>query len=186
MTTAGPTSTSPSDSTAAILYRNNRDGTFTDVALESGTAYNEHGNSTGRDGRGDRRRQRRWAARPVEDALRRRHPSLYRALGKGLFEDVAVACRPRRAEPVRRMGRRASRFRQRRLADVLYVTGHVYPEVERVLPSTRIAARRWSSATSAAAGSKTSRPRAAAATASHRAGARRSATSTTTATSTSW
>jgi hypothetical protein len=31
-----------SDSTASILYRNNRDGTFTDVAVESGTAYNEH------------------------------------------------------------------------------------------------------------------------------------------------
>ena len=27
------------DSTAAILYRNNRDGTFTDTALESGSAY---------------------------------------------------------------------------------------------------------------------------------------------------
>ena len=32
-----------SDSTAAILYRNNRDGTFTDIAVESGTAYSEHG-----------------------------------------------------------------------------------------------------------------------------------------------
>ena len=31
------------DSTAAILYRNNRDGTFTDVAIESGTAFSEHG-----------------------------------------------------------------------------------------------------------------------------------------------
>src|SRR5205085_8379490 len=32
------------DSTAAILYRNNHDGTFTDVAIESGAAYNDNGN----------------------------------------------------------------------------------------------------------------------------------------------
>ena len=33
------------DSTASTLYRNNKDGTFTDVSLESGTAYNEDGNA---------------------------------------------------------------------------------------------------------------------------------------------
>ena len=32
-----------SDSTAAILYRNNHDGTFSDVALQSGTAFSENG-----------------------------------------------------------------------------------------------------------------------------------------------
>jgi hypothetical protein len=31
------------DSTPSILYHNNRDGTFTDVALEAGVAYNEDG-----------------------------------------------------------------------------------------------------------------------------------------------
>src|SRR5204862_687054 len=31
------------DSTASILYRNNHDGTLTDVALEAGCAYNEDG-----------------------------------------------------------------------------------------------------------------------------------------------
>ena len=61
------------DSTAAILYRNNRDGTFTDVAVESGIAYSENGiprrawawpsaTSIG-DGRLDR----------AQDAFRRRH-----------------------------------------------------------------------------------------------------------------
>ena len=40
-----------SDSTAAILYRNNRDGTFTDVALQSGTALQRAGQPAGRDGR---------------------------------------------------------------------------------------------------------------------------------------
>ena len=44
-----------SDSTAAILYRNNRDGTFTDVALESGAAFSEHGNPQAGMGAGRRR-----------------------------------------------------------------------------------------------------------------------------------
>jgi enediyne biosynthesis protein E4 len=33
------------DSTAAILYRNNRDGTFTDAAMSSGVAYGEFGSA---------------------------------------------------------------------------------------------------------------------------------------------
>ncbi|MEE8268197.1 MAG: VCBS repeat-containing protein, partial [Gemmatimonadales bacterium] len=33
------------DSTAATLYRNNRDGTFTDIGVESGVAYSEFGNA---------------------------------------------------------------------------------------------------------------------------------------------
>jgi len=33
------------DSTASTLYRNNHDGTFTDVAIEAGCAYNEDGNA---------------------------------------------------------------------------------------------------------------------------------------------
>ena len=32
-----------SDSTAAIFYRNNRDGTFSDDALRSGIAFSEQG-----------------------------------------------------------------------------------------------------------------------------------------------
>ncbi len=31
------------DSTPSILYKNNHDGTFTDIALEAGVAYNEDG-----------------------------------------------------------------------------------------------------------------------------------------------
>ena len=61
------------DSTAAILYRNNHDGTFTDVALPSGAAYNELGVAAGRDGAGARRHRRRRRPRHPQDALRRRH-----------------------------------------------------------------------------------------------------------------
>src|SRR5206468_7655615 len=79
------------DSTAAILYRNNRDGTFTDVAVESGIAYSEDGNPQAGMGvaAGDFNRDGRL------DVLKTHFaddiPSLYRNLGKGLFEDVAVS-----------------------------------------------------------------------------------------------
>ena len=52
------------DSTAAILYRNNRDGTFTDVAVESGVAYSEYGQPAGGHGPGGRRLRPRRPARP--------------------------------------------------------------------------------------------------------------------------
>ena len=40
---AGPTSTSPAIPPPASVLRNNKDGTFTDIATEAGVAFNEHG-----------------------------------------------------------------------------------------------------------------------------------------------
>ena len=123
-----------SDSTAAILYRNNRDKTFTDVALHSGAALGEQGNPQAgmgvavgdfdNDGRLDLLKTH------FADDI----PALYRNLGRGLFEDVAVLAglgvRNRHVE----WGAGMPDLDNDGLADVLYVTGHVYPEVERVLP----------------------------------------------------
>ena len=123
-----------SDSTAAILYRNNRDGTFTDIALESGAAYNEQGNAQAGMGLaiGDFNSDARL------DILKTHFaddiPALYRGLGDGLFEDVRHAGAPQRAEPVRRVGRRDADIDNDGRPDIFYVTGNVYPEVERVLP----------------------------------------------------
>ena len=50
------------DSTAAILYRNNRDGTFTDVALASGVALRRVRQRPGGHGPGRRRLRRATAA----------------------------------------------------------------------------------------------------------------------------
>ena len=80
-----------SDSTAAILYRNNRDGTFTDVALPSGVAFSENGMAQAGMGlavgdfNGDGRLDL-FKTHFADDI-----PALYRNLGKGLFEDVATA-----------------------------------------------------------------------------------------------
>lgn len=123
-----------SDSTASILYRNNRDGTFTDVALERGVAYNENGNAQAGMGLavGDYNRD------GLLDLLKTHFaddiPALYRNLGKGLFEDVAAAAGLAVENRYVEWGAALADLDNDGLQDVFYVTGNVYPEIERILP----------------------------------------------------
>lgn len=123
-----------SDSTAAILYRNNRDGTFTDVALESGAAYSDTGNPQAGMGLavGDYNRD------GLLDVLKTHFaddiPSLYRNLGKGLFEDVAAGAGLGVENRYVEWGAGLPDLDNDGLHDIFYVTGNVYPEVERILP----------------------------------------------------
>ena len=123
-----------SDSTAAILYRNNRDGTFADVAVESGAAYSENGQPQAGMGVavGDYNGDGRL------DVLKTHFaddiPSLYRNLGKGLFEDVAVAAGLAVENRYVEWGAGLPDLDNDGLQDLFYVTGNVYPEIERLLP----------------------------------------------------
>jgi len=119
-----------SDSTAAVLYRNNHDGTFTDVAVPSGAAYSENGNPQAGMGvaAGDYDRDGRL------DILKTHFaddvPALYRNLGRFLFEDVAgrtgLAVENRFVE----WGTGMPDLDLDGRPDIVYVTGSVYPEVE--------------------------------------------------------
>jgi hypothetical protein len=123
-----------SDSTAAILYRNNRDGTFTDRALASGTAFSENGMAQAGMGLavGDFDADGRF------DILKTHFaddiPALYRGLGGGLYEDVAtlagLAVQNRYVQWGAGMPDLDADGRQ----DLVYVTGNVYPEIEARLP----------------------------------------------------
>jgi enediyne biosynthesis protein E4 len=122
------------DSTAAILYRNNRDGTFTDIAVESGAAFNDQGSAQAGmglavsdynlDGRLDLLKTH------FADDI----PALYRNLGKALFEDVAMASGLGAQNRHVEWGSGMTDLDNDRLPDLFYVTGNVYPEIERVLP----------------------------------------------------
>jgi enediyne biosynthesis protein E4 len=123
-----------SDSTAAILYRNNHDGTFTDVAIPSGAAYSENGNpqagmgaATGdydRDGRLDLLK-----THFADDV-----PALYRNLGRFLFEDVATRTGLAVENRFVEWGAGMPDLDLDGRPDIVYVTGNVYPEVEARMP----------------------------------------------------
>jgi hypothetical protein len=122
------------DSTSAILYRNNRDGTFTDVAMESGAGFGPYGEKQAGmglavadfDGDG------------LLDVLKTHFaddvPALYRNLGKGQFEDVAVAAGLNAQNRYVEWGAGLPDLDDDGRPDVMYVTGNVYPEIERHLP----------------------------------------------------
>jgi enediyne biosynthesis protein E4 len=121
------------DSTSAILYHNNQDGTFKDVALESGAGYSEYGNTQAGMGLavGD------YDGDGLLDLLKTHFaddiPALYRNLGHGQFEDVATAAglgaRNRSVE----WGAGMPDLDNDGRPDIFYVTGNVYPEIERQL-----------------------------------------------------
>ncbi len=123
------------DSTPSFLFRNNGDGTFTDVALESGVALNEDGleqagmgvgvGDFNLDGRLDI-----FKTHFADDT-----DVLYRNDGKGGFEDVTV--RSGIGVETRYVGWGAGMvdLTNNGLPDLFLVTGGVYPEVERSVPA---------------------------------------------------
>jgi enediyne biosynthesis protein E4 len=122
------------DSTAAILYRNNRDGTFSDVALAMGAALSEFGNEQAGMGLavGD------FNEDGLLDLFKTHFaddiPALYRGLGRGQFEDVAsdlgLGVQNRYVE----WGAGTPDLDDDGWPDLFYATGNVYPEVEGLLP----------------------------------------------------
>jgi hypothetical protein len=122
------------DSTASILYRNNHDGTFTDTAVSSGVAYGEYGAAQAGMGlaAGDYDRDGRI------DLLKTHFaddvPALYRNLGRGLFEEASVAAGLGVLNRYVEWGAGMPDLDNDGWADLVYVTGNVYPEIERHLP----------------------------------------------------
>ena len=118
------------DSTPSILYRNNRDGTFADIALEAGVAYNEDG------------REQAGMGVAIGDALNsgradifKTHfaddtPILYSNKGNARFEDVTSKAGLGTFTRYVGWGAGFADFDNDGLLDLLFVNGSVYPEVE--------------------------------------------------------
>ena len=118
------------DSTSSTLYHNNKDGTFTDVALETGSAYNEDGQAqagmgvTIGDFNGD----------GFPDIFKTHFaddlPILYKNTGRGFYEDSSRASGFEHTRYVQ-WGTGFADFDNDGWPDILTATGNVYPEVEK-------------------------------------------------------
>lgn len=118
------------DSTPAILYRNNHDGTFTDVAADAGAAYNEDGReqagmgATAGDFDGDGNIDI-FKTNFSDDTS-----TLYRSNGDGTFSDVTYAAGLGINTDALGWGAMFADVDNDGYPDLLVVNGHVYPEVD--------------------------------------------------------
>ncbi len=119
------------DSTPSILYHNNHDGTFTDVAVVAGAAFNEDGKeqagmgSTIGDYNGDGRLDI-FKTNFSDDTA-----TLYRNNGDGTFDDVTFAAGLGLYTKYLGWGTMFVDVDNDGWPDLLLVNGHVYPEVDR-------------------------------------------------------
>jgi hypothetical protein len=119
------------DSTPSILYRNNHDGTFTDMAVLAGAAFNEDGmeqagmGSTVADFDGDGRPDI-FKTNFSDDTS-----TLYRNNGDGTFNDSTFAAGLGLHTQYLGWGTMFFDFDNDGWPDLLLVNGHVYPEVDK-------------------------------------------------------
>jgi len=118
------------DSTASILYHNNRDGTFTDVGITAGAAFNEDGRaqagmgSTVADYNGDGQLDI-FKTNFSDDTA-----TLYRNNGNGTFDDATYPAGLGLNTKYLGWGTMFLDFDNDGWPDLLLVNGHVYPEVD--------------------------------------------------------
>lgn len=122
------------DSSPSILLRNNKDGTFSDIATERGLAYSPDGVAQAGMGLaiGD------YTSDGKLDIVKTHFaddiPGLYRNDGQGFFSDESTMAGLQASTRHLEWGAGLVDFDSDGLPDLFYVAGSVYPEVEVVNP----------------------------------------------------
>jgi enediyne biosynthesis protein E4 len=117
------------DSTSSALYKNNHDGTFTEIAIEAGVAYGADGKSqagmgvSAADYDGDGRFD------IVKTNFAGDTSSLYRNLGNNTFDDMTFQAGLGRNTRFLGWGAAFLDFDNDGWPDILLCNGHVYPEI---------------------------------------------------------
>jgi hypothetical protein len=122
------------DLTPSLYFRNNRDGTFTEIGTEAGVALNEHGSEQAGMGVaiGDFNRDG-WLDITKTNFIRD-YPNLYQNIGKGIFEDVALPAGLAVNPQYILWGTGFVDLDNDGWLDILQVAGHVYAEIQTIDP----------------------------------------------------
>src|SRR5262249_6639344 len=120
-----------SDSTPSIFFRNNKNGTFSDIGAETGLAFNEHGFEQGGMGIGVGDFDNDGKLDLIKTNFAGDYPNLYRNTGGGIFEDIVVKAGLAVNPQYVGWGVGFVDLDNDGWRDVLQVNGHVYPELER-------------------------------------------------------
>lgn len=130
------------DSTPSFLFRNNRDGTFTNIGLESGVALNEHGNPQAGMGLGVGDYNLDGHLDIFKTHFSDDTNILYRSNGKGFFDDVTAAAGLGVETRFVGWGAGIVDLDNDGLPDLFLVTGSIFPEVAAKLPAYPMATPR--------------------------------------------
>jgi enediyne biosynthesis protein E4 len=117
------------DSTPSIFFRNNRNGTFTDIAAEAGVAFSEHGFEQGGMGVGVGDFDNDGWLDLIKTNFAGDYPNVYRNTGDGIFEDVVVRAGLGINPQYVGWGVAFADLDNDGLEDIFQVNGHVYPEL---------------------------------------------------------
>jgi len=119
------------DSEASILYKNNHNGTFTDVAVMAGCAYNEDGQEQAGMGVGVADYDCDGWFDIFKTNFSDDTSDLYHNNGDGTFSDVTFAAGVGQNTQVVGWGCGFLDYDNDGWADILQINGHVYPEVDK-------------------------------------------------------
>lgn len=118
------------DSTPNLFFRNNKNGTFTDIAAETGLAFNENGFEQGGMGVGVGDFDNDGRLDLIKTNFAGDYPNLYRNIGGGIFEDVVVKAGLAINPQYVGWGVGFVDLDNDGWKDIFQVNGHVYPELE--------------------------------------------------------
>jgi hypothetical protein len=120
------------DSTPSILYRNNRNGTFTDIGVPSGTAFNQDGEEQAGMGAAAGDYLNNGSLHIVKTNFAGDTPTLYRNDGKAFFTDVTISAGLAVNTQFLGWGVEFIDVDNDGWKDIFMVNGHVYPSVDRL------------------------------------------------------
>jgi hypothetical protein len=117
------------DSTSSALYKNNHDGTFSEIAIEAGVAFSPDGKPQAGMGVGVADYDCDGNFDIVKTNFAGDTTSLYRNTGGGFFEDQTIQSGLGRITRFLGWGASFMDFENDGWPDILLCNGHVYPEV---------------------------------------------------------